>query len=142
MKMRYLSHDYASKSCLLHQTDFLDHKNRSIYNGRYITRVTHYMIFVKHHFQHHFTYYQISYNLIINIITSNMPYQIFISIYFIAIFTDIIHCYSYVIHCNYIVTILISIIYSYIYQYNLSIKRYNNQYRYKHIYITINTLYQ
>ena len=79
MKMRYLSHDYASKSCLLHQTDFLDHKNRSIYNGRYITRVTYYMVFVKHHLsnpQHHFTYYKKSYNLIINIITSNMPYQI------------------------------------------------------------------
>ena len=43
-----------------------------------------------------------------------------------------IYCYSYVIHCNYIVTIIITITYSYIYQYNLSIKRYNNQYRYKH----------
>ena len=34
---------------------------------------------------------------------------------------------------QHIVTILISTIYSYIYRYNLSIKIYNNQYRYKHI---------
>ena len=35
-------------------------------------------------------------------------------------------------YCNYIVTIIISIIYSYIYRYNLSIKIYDNQYRYKY----------
>ena len=40
----------------------------------------------------------------------------------ISIFT---YCYYYATYCN-------SIIYSYIYQYNLSIKIYNNQYRYKH----------
>ena len=34
-------------------------------------------------------------------------------------------------YCYHIVTIIISTIYSYIYRYNLSIKRYNNQYRYK-----------
>ena len=38
------------------------------------------------------------------------------------------YCYQYVIHCNYIVTIIISTIY----RYNLSIKICNNQYRYKH----------
>ena len=42
------------------------------------------------------------------------------------------YCYSYVIHCNYFVTIIISTLYSYIYRYILSIKTYDNQYRYKH----------
>ena len=91
--MRYLSYKYASKSCLLHQTDFLDHKNRSIYNGRYITRVTHYMIFVKHHLLHHRKYH-----------FPNYPY-----------------------YTNYSITYSIQL-----YRYILSIKRYNNQYRYKH----------
>ena len=59
--------------------------------------------------------------------------NIFISINFIAISTDIIYCYHHVIHCNYIVTILITTLYSYIYQYILSIKTYNSQYRYKNI---------
>ena len=40
-------------------------------------------------------------------------------------------------HCNYIVTIIITTIYSYIYRYNISIKIYNNQYRYKNIYAII-----
>ena len=35
-------------------------------------------------------------------------------------------------YCNYIVTIIINTTYSYIYRYNISIKIYNNQYRYKH----------
>ena len=60
-KMRYLSYKYLSKSCLLCQTDFLDHKNRSIYNGRYITRVTHYAIFCKHHLPHHSKYHLLNY---------------------------------------------------------------------------------
>ena len=140
MKMRYLSHDYASKSySTIIEQNFSNCINRTNTVHTRV-RVTYYMIFCKHHLsnpQHHFIYYQKSYNLIINIITSNMPYQIFISIYFIAIFTDIIYCYSYVIHCNYIVTILITTLYSYIYRYILSIKIYDNQYRYKHIYSII-----
>ena len=36
-------------------------------------------------------------------------------------------------YCYHIITILISTTYSYIYRYNLSIKRYNSQYRYKYI---------
>ena len=43
-----------------------------------------------------------------------------------------IYCYHYETYCNYIVTILISIIYHYLYRYILSIKIYNNQFRYKH----------
>ena len=45
------------------------------------------------------------------------------------IFNTIISILQY---CYHIVTIIISITYSYIYRYNLSIKIYNNQYRYKH----------
>ena len=40
-------------------------------------------------------------------------------------------------YCNYIVTIIINTTYSYIYRYNLSIKIYNNQYRYDYIYSII-----
>ena len=43
-----------------------------------------------------------------------------------------IYCYHYATYYNYIVTIIITTLYSYIYQYNISIKIYNNQYRYKH----------
>ena len=45
------------------------------------------------------------------------------------IFNTIISILQY---CYHIVTILISITYSYIYRYNLSIKRYNSQYRYNY----------
>ena len=45
------------------------------------------------------------------------------------IFTTIISILQY---CYHIVTIIISTLYSYIYRYNLSIKTYNSQYRYKH----------
>ena len=54
------------------------------------------------------------------------------TVIFNTIISILQYCYSYVIHCNYIVTIIISITYSYIYRYNISIKIYNNQYRYKH----------
>ena len=63
-------------------------------------------------------------------------YQLFYRIFTIII-SILQYCYSYVIHCNYIVTILISTIYSYIYRYNLSIKIYNSQYRYNYIYSII-----
>ena len=122
MKMRYLSHDYASKSySTIIEQKFFNCINR--FNTVHTrVRVTHYMIFVKHHLPnslHHFIYYQKSYNLIINIITSDMPYQI-------------IYCYYYETYCNYIVTIIINTLYSYIYRYNLSIKIYDNQYRYNY----------
>ena len=42
------------------------------------------------------------------------------------------YCYHYETYCNTFVTILITTTYSYIYRYNISIKIYNNQYRYKH----------
>ena len=83
------------------------------------------MIFVKHPLHnplHYLTCYQISYNLIINTTTSNMPHKMqWYSIQLYRYYT-----------MKHIVTILISITYSYIYQYNLSIKIYNSQYRYKH----------
>lgn len=47
------------------------------------------------------------------------------------------YCYYYETHCNSFVTIIISITYSYIYRYNLSIKTYNSYYRYKHTDIII-----
>ena len=48
-----------------------------------------------------------------------------------------IYCYHYAIHCNYIVTIIITTTYRYIYRYILSIKIYDNQYRYNYIYSII-----
>ena len=79
IKMRYLSHDYASQSySTVVEWIFSNCINRtSTVNTR--VRVTYYMIFVKHplhNSQHHFTYYQTSYNLILNILTSNTPHKI------------------------------------------------------------------
>ena len=126
MKMRYLSHDYASQSySTIIEQNFFNCTNRSN-TVHTCVRVTHYMIFGRHNSPHHFTYYQISYNLIINIITSNMPYQIQ---YLYLYINTTISIFKY---CYHIVTILTSTLYSYIYQYNISIKIYNNQYRYNY----------
>ena len=67
----------------------------------------------------------------IHIIPTTIPHKI------LSYSIQLYRYYNTVIHCNYIVTILITTLYSYIYRYNLSIKRYNNQYRYKHIYSII-----
>ena len=77
------------------------------------------MIFGKHHLllPVNTTYQTI--HIIPTVITYHIHYN----------YIDITILLSY---CNYIVTIIITTLYSYIYRYNLSIKRYNNQYRYKH----------
>ena len=83
------------------------------------------------------TIYPTTVNLIsptIHIIPTTISQDQIISTTIISILQ---YCYYHVIHCNYIVTIIISIIYSYIYRYNLSIKTYNSQYRYKNIYSII-----
>ena len=68
----------------------------------------------------------------------NYPYYTILDpIIFTTIISILQYCYRYVIHCNYIVTIIITTLYSYIYRYNLSIKRDNNQYRYNYIYSII-----
>ena len=120
MKIRYLSHDYASKSySTIIEQNFYNCINRSnTVNTR--VRVTHCMIFSKQPFPHHskshllsFTQLSILYQLIYYTRSNDIHYN----------YIDITILLSY---CNYIVTILINITYSYIYRYNLSIKRYNS----------------
>ena len=84
------------------------------------------MIFVKHYLLHHSKSNLLNYPYYTNYYTTQD------TTIFNTIISILQYCYSYVIHCNYIVTILITTLYSYIYQYNLSIKIYDNQYRYKH----------
>ena len=91
---------------------------------------------INNHSLHYSKYYLL---IIVNLIYYHLPNYPYYTNYYTTqdiIFNTIIsilkYCYSYVIHCNYIVTILISTIYSYIYRYNISIKIYNNQYRYKY----------
>ena len=82
---------------------------KSIYNARYILHISHFL--VNHIYPH-----------IVNLIyyhLLNYPYYTnYYTTQDTTIFTTIIsilqYCYSYVIHCNYIVTILISITYRYI----------------------------
>ena len=79
-------------------------------------------------------------HILVNLIYYNLPNYPYYTNYYTTqdpiISTTIIsilqYCYSYVIHCNTFVTILITTTYSYIYRYNISIKIYNTQYRYKY----------
>lgn len=91
-----------------------------------IYRVLHIMCFLVNHIYYHS----------VNLIYYHFPqltilYQLFYCIihHIQYNYIDITILLSY---CNYIVTIIINIIYSYIYQYNISIKIYNSYYRYKH----------
>ena len=129
MKIRYLSHDYASKSySTIIEQNFYNCINRTNTVHTRV-RVTCYIFFGKHHlplpvnliYYHllNYPYYTISYHIIYHTRCNDIQYN----------YIDITILLSY---CNYIVTILISTIYSYIYRYNLSIKIYDNQYRYKY----------
>ena len=89
-------------------------------------RITYIAFFAKHYFP------TLSKSHLLNYPYYTIYYAIQDSMIFTTIISILQYCYSYVIHCNYIVTIIITTIYSYIYRYNLSIKIYNNQYRYKH----------
>ena len=105
---------------------------KSIYVACYVLHVSHFLV-------------NTIYHNIVNPIYYHFPnYSYYTNCYNIqdtTIFTTIIsilqYCYRYAIHCNYIVTIIISITYRYIYRYNLSIKRDNSQYRYNYIYSII-----
>ena len=94
-------------------------------------RVTHYVLFAKPYL-----------HILVNIISPITVNIIHPTIHIMPTILSHIH-YNYIditillSYCNYIVTIIISTLYSYIYRYNLSIKIYNSQYRYKHIYSII-----
>ena len=90
-------------------------------------RITYIAFFAKHYFP------TLSKSHLLNYPYYTIYYAIQDSMIFTIIISILQYCYSYVIHCNYIVTIIISTLYSYIYRYILSIKIYNNQYRYKYI---------
>ena len=129
--MRYLSYKYASKSySTIVEENFSSCINRSNTVHTRV-RVTWYEFFSK-------PYLLLPVNLIYYHLL-NYPYYTNYSIYHTTqdtISNTIIsiykYCYHYETYCNYIVTIIISITYSYIYRYNLSIKIYDNQYRYKY----------
>ena len=90
---------------------------KSIYNARYTLHVIYFLVNITSHYSKshlfNYPYYTTQDPTIFNTIISILQY-----------------CYHIVTYCN-------SIIYSYIYRYNISIKRYNNQYRYKNIYSII-----
>ena len=83
------------------------------------------MIFSKHHFP------SLSKSHLLPFTQLSILYQLFYRIFntIISIFK---YCYHYETYCRSFVTIIITTLYRYIYRYNLSIKIYNNQYRYKH----------
>ena len=109
MKMRYLSHDYASQSySTIVEWIFSNCINRTNTVHTRV-RVTHYMIFAKHHSSnsfHYLTHYQTSYNLIINILTSNMPYQIQYPYLYIDIFYHYLYRYNILIALSHYYAIL------------------------------------
>ena len=94
-------------------------------------RITYIVFFGKQHLPHHSKHHfpLLSKSHLLPFTQLSILYQLFYHI-----FNPIISILQY---CYHIVTILISITYSYIYRYNLSIKIYNNQYRYKHTDIII-----
>ena len=112
----------------------MEDRNRRVKNCICSTFVLHILYFLvnnyslhysKHHLLHHSKYHLLSFTQL------SLSYQLFYHILntIISIFK---YCYIYATYCNYIVTIIITTLYSYIYRYNLSIKIYDNQYRYKH----------
>ena len=116
MKIRYLSHDYASKSySTIIEQNFSNCINRSNTVHTRV-RVTCYIFFGKHH-------------LLLPVNTYLLPpvNTIYSTIHIIPTILSHIQ-YNYIditillSHCNYIVTILTSTTYSYIYRYNLLIK--------------------
>ena len=82
-------------------------------------RITWYNFFGKHHLPHYSKSHLLPFPQLF------ILYQPFYCI-FNTIISILQYCYSYVIHCNSFVTILINTIYSYIYWYILSIKIYNS----------------
>ena len=123
MKMRYLSHDYASKSySTIIEQNFSNCINRLVQFIRaYVLPdmqflVNHIYLHLVNLIYYHllnYPYYTISYHILYHTIYSHIHYN----------YINITTLLSY---CNYIVTIIITTLYSYIYRYNLSIKRYNN----------------
>ena len=87
-------------------------------------RITHIAFFSKHNFPHYSKSHLLPF-----------PISLQLSIFYqlLSYSIQLYRYYNTVTTMQHIVTTIISITYSYIYRYNLSIKIYDNRYRYKHI---------